>query len=769
LIERSKVQDQEDLAKYILKLRLRDFIELECTCKVENRISEIKGVQNVSLDPISGLLLVEVEDPSIDIEQHITMVLRDCGYSFVKEVPLVALPRTSEEKVAVHRHYAKERNHHAKERNHHAMMEAEMKRKFFISLLFTIPVLILSPSVQSLLNISLRPIPGSDLLLSVLATAVILYGGKIFFKGAVKSIKRGILDMNVLVTVAVLSGYLYSLGSTFLYRSVDFYWEITTLVIFLLFGHWMEMRAIRGASGALRELVELIPSTANLVEDGGVIEVPTETLRPGDVILVRPGERVPVDGTVISGQTSVNEAMITGESKPVSKSTGDRVIGGTLNGEGAIRVKVDSTGEDTVLSQIVRLVEEAQATKPRIQKFADRAAHYLTIIALLSGLLTFLVWKFAMNSYTAVAVTLAITVIVIACPHALGLAIPTVTSIASALAAKAGILIRNGEAMELATKLDVVVFDKTGTLTRGEFGVTDVITVQGVRKGELLRKAASVEVNSEHVIAQGIVKKAKEMGLDLYNVEDFEAIPGKGVRARIDNEQILIGNANLVKDLGIDLESWDVEIERLASQGKSLVFVASGNKLEGIIGLADLIREESREAVATLKEMGVKVIMLTGDNRQTASYVAEQLGLDRFFAEVLPGEKSKKIEELQADGSLVAMVGDGINDAPALVRANIGIAIGAGTDVAVESADVVLVKNDPRDVVRLIMLSEATMKKMRENLIWATGYNALAIPTAAGLFIPLGITLRPEWGALAMAASTIIVVLNAQLLRKVEI
>ncbi|RLG46149.1 MAG: heavy metal translocating P-type ATPase [Thermoproteota archaeon] len=649
------------------------------------------------------------------------------------------------------------------------MMEAEMKRKLFISLLLTIPVLILSPSVQSLLNISLPSFPGSDLLLSTLATVVVLYGGKIFFEGAVKSVKRGILDMNVLVTVAVLSGYLYSLGSTFLYKSVDFYWEITTLVIFLLFGHWMEMRAIRGASGALRELVELIPSTANLVKDGEVVEAPTETLGPGDVVLVRPGERIPVDGTVISGQTSVNEAMITGESKPVSKATGDRVIGGTINGEGAIRVRVDSTGEDTVLSQIVRLVEEAQATKPRVQKLADRAAHYLTIIALLAGLLTFIVWKFAMNAYTAIAVTLAITVIVIACPHALGLAIPTVTSIASALAAKAGILIRNGEAMELATKLDVVVFDKTGTLTKGEFGVTDVITVQGVSEEELLRKAASVELNSEHVIAQGIVKKAKEMGLDLYDVKDFEAIPGKGVKARIGDEQILIGNANLVRDLGIDLNNWEADVERLASQGKSLVFVASGNKLEGIIGLADLIREESREAVATLKEMGIKVIMLTGDNRQTASYVAEQLGLDKFFAEVLPRDKSKKIEELQADGSLVAMVGDGINDAPALVRANIGIAIGAGTDVAVESADVVLVKNDPRDVIRLIKLSEATMKKMQENLIWATGYNALAIPAAAGLFIPLGITLRPEWGALAMAASTIIVVLNAQLLRNVKI
>jgi len=485
------------------------------------------------------------------------------------------------------------------------------------------------------------------------------------------------------------------------------------------------MRAIRGASGALRELVELIPSTTNLVKDGEVVEVPTETLRPGDVVLVRPGERIPVDGTVISGQTSVNEAMITGESKPVSKATGDRVIGGTINEEGAIRVRVDSTGEDTVLSQIVRLVEEAQATKPRVQKLADSAAHYLTIIALLAGLLTFLVWKFAMNAYTAIAVTLAITVIVIACPHALGLAIPTVTSIASALAAKAGILIRNGEAMELATKLDVVVFDKTGTLTKGEFGVTDVITVQGVSEEELFRKAASVELNSEHMIAQGIVKKAKEMGLDLYDVKNFEAIPGKGVKARIGDEQILIGNANLVRDLGIDLDNWEADVERLASQGKSLVFVASGNKLEGIIGLADLIREEAREAVATLKEMGIKVIMLTGDNRQTASYVAEQLGLDKFFAEVLPGDKSKKIEELQADGSLVAMVGDGINDAPALVRANIGMAIGAGTDVAVESADVVLVKNDPRDVVRLIKLSEATMKKMQENLIWATGTTLL--------------------------------------------
>jgi len=574
--------------------------------------------------------------------------------------------------------------------------------------------------------------------------------------------------MNVLVSVAVISGYLYSVGATFFFEAPDFYWEISTLVVFILFGHWMEMRALRGASGALQELVKLIPPTANIVRNGEIEVVPTSEIKVGDTLLIRPGEKVPIDGIVIDGETTVNESMITGESKPVEKKIGDEAIGGTINGEGAIRIKVMKTGEETALAQIIKLVEEAQASKPRSQRLADRAAHYLTIIAITVGIGTFFYWAVIAKAGTLFALTLAITVVVIACPHALGLAIPTVTSISTTLAASKGILVKAGDALESSKDIDAVLFDKTGTLTKGEFGVTDIVAVGDWTEEQILRMASSIEVNSEHVIAQGVVKSAKERGLNPMEVTEFEAIPGKGARATIGGEGVYIGNMNMMRDLGVGFEQYNGHIERLSSQGKTVIFVATNDRLKGMIALADLIRDESREAVRELKKQGVKVAMLTGDNKQTAEYVAKELGLDTFFAEVLPNEKADKVEELQKIGK-VAMVGDGINDAPALTQADIGIAIGAGTDVAIESADIVLVKNDPRDVSRLMRLSHSTTRKMLENLAWATGYNAIAIPIAAGVLYPFGILLRPEWGALLMAASSTIVVVNALLLKREEI
>jgi Cu2+-exporting ATPase len=573
--------------------------------------------------------------------------------------------------------------------------------------------------------------------------------------------------MDVLVSLAILSGYLYSLGATFLFTASDFYWEISTLVLFLLFGHWMEMRSVSSASGALRELVKLIPPTANRVRnDGSIEEVATASLAVGDVVLVRPGEKVPIDGVVIEGASSVNEALVTGESKPVPKREGDEVLGGTLNGDGALRVRVTKTGGETALAQIMNLVRQAQETKPRVQRLADRAATALTLIAVVLGIATFLYWFGFAKADSLFSLTLMITVFVIACPHALGLAIPTVTVLATTMGAQRGLLIRNAEGLEVAKDVHTVVFDKTGTLTRGEFGVSEVIALGGWTETDLLRIAAAVERNSEHVIAKAIVARAESQSLGRPEVFDFAAIPGKGARAKVERHAVALGNQALLADLGLRPPE---EAERFAAQGKSIVHVVVDGRLAGIIALADLIRDESREAIRDLKAMGIRVAMLTGDNRATAAYVAGQLGIETVFAEVLPGDKAATIERLQKEGQRVAMVGDGVNDAPALVQADVGIAIGAGTDVAMESADIVLVRNDPRDVVRLIRLSRLTGTKMRQNLLWATGYNAVALPLAAGAGVPAGIVLRPEWGALFMAASSIIVVANALLMKRREI
>ncbi|MFX1411573.1 MAG: heavy metal translocating P-type ATPase, partial [Promethearchaeota archaeon] len=530
----------------------------------------------------------------------------------------------------------------------------------------------------------------------------------------------------------------------------------------------LEMRAVRGTAGALRELVKLIPPTANRIVDDRVEEVPTAQVQPGDLLLVRPGEKVPIDGEVVAGQSSVNEALITGESKPVSKQPSDVVIGGTLNGEGSLRVRVTRTGDETALAQIIALVKEAQASKPPVQRLADRAAHWLTIIAVCVSVGAFLFWLLVGGQPLVFALTLAVTVLVIACPHALGLAIPVVTTISTSLGARNGMLVRNAGATETARRLDVVVFDKTGTLTRGEFGVTDVVPLADWDEETLLRRVAALEVNSEHVIAQGIVRSARERDVVLSTATDFRAIPGKGAQAMVDGVPLVVGNRALLADRGLTAPD-DPRLAALAREGKTVVYAAADGQVVGAIALADLIREESRAAVRTLQGLDLQVAMLTGDSQAVADWVAGELGLDIVFAEVRPEQKADKVKSLQAEGQVVAMVGDGINDAPALVQADVGIAIGAGTDVAIESADVVLVRNDPRDVVGLIRLSRATMRKMRQNLVWATGYNVIAIPAAAGVLQPWGIVLRPEWGALIMSASTVIVALNALLLRRARL
>ncbi|MHA2094125.1 MAG: heavy metal translocating P-type ATPase [Candidatus Hodarchaeales archaeon] len=739
----------------------------DCSCNIEDTLKRKNAnILKVNVNIISHTIQVTFDPERISVKE-IEELLKSCGYE------CSSVSSGHEEKSPIHSPKNKHKDHgeHSKHKGmdpaaHHRMMAKDMRNRFFITGILAIPVLLLSPTIQEWFDLNIPTFPGNELVLLFFSSIIALYGGLPFYQGAKKSLKNRRADMMVLVTVAVFAGYFYSLGTTFLFEAPDFYWEISTLVVFLLFGHWMEMRAVSGASGALNELVKLIPAHANVMKENEIIKIPTDTLKTGNLILVKPGESIPVDGVIIEGQSSVNEAMITGESVPVSKKVDDQVIGGTINGQGSLQIKVTKTGEDSTISQISRMVRDAQSSKPQSQQLADRAANYLTIVALGVGSLTFFFWYIILGTDLVFALTLTITVIVIACPHALGLAIPTVTSIATNLAAKSGMLIKTGNILEDARNIDTIVFDKTGTLTLGEFGVTDILTTDDWDEEVLITLAAALEKNSEHTIAQGIVRRAEEEGISLPRATNFQSIVGKGAKAQIEGQEVHIGNPRLMSELQIEINPFKETINALSSKGKTVVLVAAEGKLKGILALADIIREESYRAVKSLQEMGIKVAMFTGDNQKVAQYVSEELDLDYYFAELLPGDKSTKVKELQDKGMTVAMVGDGINDAPALTQANIGIAIGAGTDVAVESADVVLIKNNPLDIASLIFLSRATTKKMKENLIWATGYNALAIPVAAGVLAPLGIFLRPEVGALFMAASSIIVVINALLLRR---
>lgn len=643
----------------------------------------------------------------------------------------------------------------------HTDMEESFKRRFFLSLPLVLIVLILSEKIQEWFRFTLI-VPQQELITFFLASIIVFWAGLPFYQMGKAEIKAKKYGMMTLVSLAVLAGYAFSVAATFLFPGESLYWEISTLVLAFLLGHWIEMRAVRGASGALKELAKLIPPSAHLIVGKQTKDIEVGDLKRNDIVLVKPGEKVPIDGVVIEGESSVDESMLTGESVPVNKKKDSEVIGGTINGDGSLKIKVTKVGTETAISQIMELVRQAQETKPSVQKMADKAASFLTFIALTVGIGTFLFWFFGTSQGPVFAATLAISVIVIACPHALGLAIPVVTTITTALAAKNGILIKDMRALEISRKLDYIVLDKTGTLTEGKFGVTDILTFNKISNNELIKLAASIEQNSQHPIGQGIVNEAKKRKIRLTPIKNFQSIPGKGAGGLVSGKEILVGNEILMKDEKIQV---DQEFKQTAKE-LTYIFVAFDKKLIGAIGLEDVIRKESYEAIKAFKNMGIKTAMLTGDNEIVARSVARRLKMDTYFARVLPEDKVNKIRELQKEGNVVAMVGDGVNDAASLAQAHIGIAIGAGTAVAIESAEIVLMKNDPRDVVKAIRLSQKTNVKMVQNIAWAAGYNIITIPAAAGVFYNLGILLRPEWAALLMSASSVIVVFNALLLRR---
>lgn len=651
---------------------------------------------------------------------------------------------------------------------HHRMMAKDFKRRFFIVLPLTIIVLILSPKIQEWFGFSLE-FPFRNFALFALGSVIALFGGWPFYTAAKDELRSRNWGMMTLVSLAVISGYLFSVAATFVFPGESLWWEISTLVLAFLFGHWMEMRAVLGTGNALKELAKLIPPTAHKLKGKEIMDVQTEELVKGDLVLVRPGEKIPVDGEVVEGASSVNEGMITGESRPVEKKKGDKLIGGTINNDGSLTIKVTKTGSETALAQIMELIKAAQETKPAVQKLADRAANWLTITAVVVGSGTFIYWFFLNPQGAVFAGTLAITVVVIACPHALGLAIPTVTTITSAIAAKNGILIRDMAGLEVARRLNYTIFDKTGTLTKGEFGVAEITVFDKVKDFDLLKLAAAVEIHSQHSIAKGIVEEAKKRKIAFTAAQNFKSYPGKGAEGSVERKEVILGNLAMLEEKAVSLTSAEPHIASLADSAKTIIWVAVGGKVAGAISLEDSLRDESKEAIKRLHELGVKTAMLTGDKKDVAQEVGKRLGIDTVFAEVLPEQKVDKVKELQSKGHIVGMVGDGVNDAPSLTQAHVGIAIGAGTDVAIESAEIVLVKNNPLDVVKVISLSRKTDAKMKQNLAWATGYNLLAIPAAAGVFIPWGITLRPEWGALLMSASSLIVVANALSLRRVTL
>lgn len=645
----------------------------------------------------------------------------------------------------------------------HASHVDAFRRRFWTSLALTIPVLATSEMFQHLVGLrALLAFPGDRYVEFGCATAIYVYGGWPFLTGLVAELKKKLPGMMTLVALAISVAYFYSAAVVLGLPGNVFFWETATLIDIMLVGHWIEMRSVLGASRALEQLVRLLPSEAHrLGADGSIEDVPLDALRARDRLLVKPGEKVPIDATVVEGRSSVNQAMLTGESQPVERGPGDEVIGGAVNGEGAITVEVRRTGADTYLSQVIELVRKAQETRSRTQDLADRAALWLTLIAVGGGTITLAAWLGAGREFSF-ALERMVTVMVITCPHALGLAVPLVVAVSTALSARNGLLIRDRSAFERARELNAVVFDKTGTLTEGRFGVTDIVTFEGRSEEDALQLAAALESQSEHPIAAGILRAATERGVLYPTPRDFTAIPGKGAQAIVDGAEVKVVSPGFLRERGLVVT--DARVTRLAEQGKTVVYVLADDKVVGAIALADVIRVESRDALRRLKAMGIKSIMLTGDSTAVARWVAGELGLDDYFAEVLPAQKAAKIEEVKRRGLTVAMVGDGVNDAPALVAADVGIAIGAGTDVAIEAADIVLVRSDPRDVPTIIELARATYRKMVQNLWWATGYNAVAIPLAAGVLASAGILLSPALGAVLMSVSTVVVAINAQLL-----
>ncbi|HWQ20383.1 MAG TPA: copper-translocating P-type ATPase [Methanotrichaceae archaeon] len=643
----------------------------------------------------------------------------------------------------------------------HSQMLQDFKKRFILSLALTIPVLALSPSVQDLLRIRLE-FPGSEYLLFLISSVIYFYGGLPFLRGFFDDIHMRRPGMMTLISVAITVAYVYSSAVIFGLSGMVFFWELATLIDIMLLGHWIEMRSVLGASRALEELVRIMPSMAHLVEKGERRDVRTEDLRPGDEVLVLPGEKVPVDGSVIDGSSDVNESMLTGESRPVMKHPGDEVIGGSINGQGSMTAKVEKTGSETYLHQVIELVRQAQESKSRAQDLADRAAFLLTVIALSVGVVTLASWLY-LGQGLAFAIERSVTVMVTTCPHALGLAIPLVVAVSTSIAARSGLLIRDRQAFEQTRDVQAAVFDKTGTLTEGRFGVTDIIPLAGMDEAALLMLAASLEARAEHPIARAVLESADARGVHPAVAERFELISGQGIQGSVEGRDLKIVGPGYLR--ARDISILDRRIEDLLGQGKTVVVVLEGDRPIGALALADVIREESREAIRLLKSMNIRCMMLTGDGQAVAGWVAGELGLDEFFAEVLPHEKAEAIKEIQKS-YMVAMVGDGVNDAPALAQADVGIAIGAGTDVAIEVSDIILVRNDPREVAHVIKLSRNTYSKMLQNLLWATGYNVIAIPLAAGVLYGQGIVLSPAAGAALMSLSTVIVAINARMLKE---
>lgn len=642
--------------------------------------------------------------------------------------------------------------------SHHKMMLEDFKRRFYVSLILTIPVLILSPMIHKWVGVNLS-FAGSNYILFVIASLIFFYGGFPFLKGLFVELKNKLPGMMTLIAMAISVAYFYSTAVIFGLKGKYFFWELATLIDIMLLGHWIEMKSILSASSALEKLAQLMPDKAHRIENGKVTDVKIEELAKDDIVLIKPGEKIPADGIVIKGSSYVNEAMLTGESKPVRKEKGSTVIGGSINGDGSIEIKISGAGEESYLSKVINLVKEAQSSKSKTQHLADKAAFWLTIIAIAAGFITLIAWLYYGEDFEFSIERMA-TVMVITCPHALGLAIPLVVAVSTALSARNGLLIRNRTAFENSRNITTVVFDKTGTLTKGEFGVSTVISFnKEFDEKKIIQFAASLEKNSEHPIASGIIKKAKEMGVELLEISDFKAIKGKGVEGRIKGKIIRVVSPGYLKEK--EIETPDSIPQDMFS---TIVFLLLDNKLVGAISLSDEIRKESFVAVEKLKDAGIKCWMLTGDNERVAKHVAEALKLDGYFAEVLPHEKQEKIKELQANGEIVAMTGDGVNDAPALAQADVGIAIGSGTDIAAETADIILVNSNPIDVSSLILFGKATYRKMRQNLLWATGYNVIAIPLAAGVLYSEGILISPATGAILMSLSTVIVAINAKLL-----
>ena len=672
---------------------------------------------------------------------------------------------------AHHAHDAAGADHGVGGHDKHAGHSVEMfRQKFWGTILLSIPTIVWAPMIQHWFGYEAPGGPvASRWVPAIFGTLVFGYGGWVFIQGAVSEMRDRLPGMMTLISLAITVAFGFSLAVTFGFPGSDLWWELATLVTIMVLGHWVEMRSISQAQGALKELAKLLPDTAVRLVGDRMETVAVSDLRVGDVVLVRPGASIPADGAVRDGSSDVNESMITGESRPVRKDVGTRVIAGTVNGSGSLRVEVTGTGDKTALAGIMRLVAQAQSSRSRAQALADRAALLLTVVAIVAAAITLIAWSVAGKDASFV-IERVVTVLVIACPHALGLAIPLVVAISTTLGARSGLLIRDRRGLEEARNVTAVFFDKTGTLTRGEFRVVEITTRQGLASDEALAIAAAVEHDSEHTIAQGVVKSAEERVLRLPKAEHFQALPGRGVQAMVDGRTILLGGPALLREHGIQVDpTLQAAIERAATRGQSAITMIEGTSAMAIFAIADAVRAESRDAIERLHAQHIEVIMMTGDARSVAESVAQELGIDAVFAEVLPDQKASKVKEVQQRGKRVAMVGDGVNDAPALLTADVGIAIGAGTDVAVEAGDVVLVRSDPRDVPRVVALSKATYRKMIQNLWWAAGYNIFAIPLAAGALAPWGIVLPAAMGAVLMSLSTIVVAVNAQLLRRAEL